>query len=338
MAILESVPGIKVQVLVWGQPQQEYDNYDTTGADTRDSMGCPVVCKYIESFDNAEFAIYIKIANYPWGYRNHLLRAAIYIDGKLTNGVIFAPPVIPTFTYTEKVEGKGGFDPSTNSWVLRRFKFAAIHTIDEAQNERVSPDMELSEELGTIKVEFSRVVTGVRADPIPTSSAHSGDVELTGKSLKGRAITHGTWYKRAHAINTPFLLTSYMLPEDRGPIAVYKFFYRSKGKLKPVYSVEQVLKRELIIPSGSPTVEAPTDDDIIQLAFERLMQLDKIKVKDKILKHERDETQDVKDGQDDIALESPSVKRARRSLGSEANGMHLTRGTGTSNLVAGYGV
>lgn len=128
MAILESVPGIEVQVLVWGRPLQEYEDNRGPNAETLGPTGCPMVCKYIESIDNAEFVICIKITNYAWGYLNHSLAAGISVDGKWAKAVVFPPAPALMYPFTSKVEGKDEFDPSTNSWFRRRFKFAVVYT------------------------------------------------------------------------------------------------------------------------------------------------------------------------------------------------------------------
>ncbi|KAI1632447.1 hypothetical protein F4809DRAFT_653298 [Biscogniauxia mediterranea] len=323
MAILESVPGIEVQVLVRGQPLQEYGDNNSPDVTTRDPMSSPVICKYIESTDNAEFAIFTKVPNYTWGYRNHMLFVSIYIDGNWVSKKLIHPPVASIYHLdTQQVYGKTEFNASTKSSFLRRFKFAAVHTVDNVQNERIAQDIEHAKKLGTIEVKLYRVTEGGvpkvgLVDAVFPTSEHSGDFELAEKSLKGRAISHGTSYQTAQPIQTSEMVAVTKLPEDKGPMATYKFLYRSK----------EALRRELIVPRSparSPTLQGLTDAERDRLALERLNELQKVKEEGKVLKRERDETEDLTGEKDGIAPRPWPVKRTRLSSGRIVDVLDLT--------------
>ncbi|KAI1740581.1 hypothetical protein F4680DRAFT_447905 [Xylaria scruposa] len=271
MAIHDDVPGIEVTVRCNGEPLHELE--DPYAHDKDDAADCPSTTKYIECVDDTEFDVSIEVgSDYQWGYRDHVLTVEIYIDGKHANGVtIHSTETDYNRRCKRPIEGWYMVSSSTGSFVLQKFKFTAIKTVDDIQKERVERDMKIAKSLGTIEAKFYRTIeegptttTPIAADP------NSGTLELAEKSIKGEGISHGTSHGSRKTIKTPKFIRTLEIEEDDGPILIMKFVYRSRD----------ALKRELIIPrSPSPTLENLTPAERDRLARERLDQLREMKIK-----------------------------------------------------------
>ncbi|KAI3341447.1 hypothetical protein F4824DRAFT_313818 [Ustulina deusta] len=318
MAIHEDVPGITVTVRCRERPLPELEDPDAHDSD--DAAACPSANKYIECVDNAEFDVSIVVdSNYHWGYRNHSLVATVCVDGKHIRGCIMRRGETDYGAVaTRLVRGKEVCDGISALWSLRKFRFAAVKTTDDARKEQVEKDLKVAKALGTIEVKFTRVTE--RGSPYTSrraTDAKSGAFELAEKSLKGKAVSHGTSYGVCESISTPTWIETRNLEEDNGPILVFKFMYRSRD----------ALKRELIIPrspSRSPTFENLTPAERDRLARERLDEL-----RAKRIKHEnrgpliKREFGEVLDLTQDPPLPRPT-KRSRLQDGREVDVVDLT--------------
>ncbi|KAI0484376.1 hypothetical protein GGR56DRAFT_22768 [Xylariaceae sp. FL0804] len=263
MAVLEDVPGVEATVQIGARTSQEYDDPNAHEADPGAAGACPVLCTYIECFGDAEFAVRLRVnADYEWGYRDHSLAAYVYIDGHYAEGTLLRP-----WHVDRTVDCRSAYERHTGLWSKQKFKFAAVETVDEARRDRVQSDTRIAKDLGVIEVQFKRVTEhGSNLADSSHFSARQGNFELAEKALKGKAISHGTSFQDGGAINWPSRVRVHTLAEDRGPIAIIRFYYRSR----------EALKRELIIPrspSLSPTLLNLSSAERDRLAMERLEDL-----------------------------------------------------------------
>ncbi|KAK7948137.1 uncharacterized protein PG986_009023 [Apiospora aurea] len=340
MTINEDVPGIHVAVQINGVDVAEYEAPDAGDEDAP----VPTVTKYIECIDNAKFTIRMGVNRaYEWGYRNHALSLQVYVDGHWVIGKLFKSPTAPDAGFFPPAEetvirGREEINPSTNEWVLRNFKFASVTTgmtsclprgstggvqltkpslVDEAQQERVKADLKIASKLGIIEVKVLRGIVGGEVVSRP-GNIKNNKFELSEKSLKGKAVSHGTNFERGTRLDRAPRYSDFQpLPEDRGPIAIFRLIYRSR----------EALKREMIIPRTppprSPRLAALTDAERDRLARERLEQLKGTKVKregDAPIKREHGEHYDLTQ---DSAPARPS-KRTRLNSGEEVELIDLT--------------
>ncbi|KAI0107095.1 hypothetical protein GGR51DRAFT_559780 [Nemania sp. FL0031] len=300
MAIHPDVPGIEATVRCAGLPLPEHEDPD--GHENDDVPACPSATKYIECVDDAEFDICIKVGpTYSWGYRNHILIANTFVDGKRVVGMVIRSKYATADGYsTTLIQGQ------------------ETYSIDDAQKERLEEDIKLAKGLGTIEVKFTRAIQhGDRYRKSPGHESISGALELAEKSLKGKAVSHSTSYGAKKAINPPHSVHAPDIPEDNGPILILKFMYRSRD----------ALKRELIIPrspSRSPTFENLSQVERDRLARERLNDLRERKVKQEgkkpCIKFEFGEVVDLTE---DPPAPRPT-KKARLDDGREVNVVDLT--------------
>ncbi|KAK8107866.1 uncharacterized protein PG998_009879 [Apiospora kogelbergensis] len=313
MTINEDVPGVHVTVQINGIDATEYDAPDA-GEDDEEAPH-PTVTKYIECIDNMPFTIRMGAnRTYDWGYLNHALSLQVYVDGHWVIGKIFKNPAVYYPLQDESViYGREEINASTNQWELRKFKFASVTTVDEAQHERVKSDMKVAKKLGIIEVKVMRGIVSTRPGNI-----RNNKFELSEKSLKGKAVSHGTNFEKGTQLERAPKYSDFQpLVEDRGPIAVFRFIYRSR----------EALKREMIIPRTppprSPRLAALTNAERDRLARERLEQLKGARVKREGGAPIKREFGEYFDLTQDAAPGRPS-KRTRLSSGEEVELVDLT--------------
>ncbi|KAI3336614.1 hypothetical protein HD806DRAFT_11720 [Xylariaceae sp. AK1471] len=247
MAILEEVPGIEVAVQIDGKDVIEYDPNDEEERSLATGTQCPTVTKYIECVNDAEFAIRMTASlGYKWGYKNHSLIFRVSIDGVAHHGRFLGKPVSPCRQQESIMADIHGFCSQAQKWKVYKLKFSPVGTIDDCPKERVAQDLAIAKNLGLIKVAVIRCTKG-RSRPARTKNVLDSNrqkFELAEKSVKGKAISHGTTFSPMGQIKVPNHLEISELPGDRGPIAVFRFLYRSRDSLQ----------KNLIIPrSPSPS-------------------------------------------------------------------------------------
>jgi hypothetical protein len=128
MAINEDATGLEVTVRTNQQPLQEYECPDAQ--DNDDPPLSSTMTRYVECIDNAEFDICVQVhPSYVWGYRNHVLVANVYVDGKLIRGsVIRNSESRYGVSITRLVRGREVGGSYLNSWSLQKFKFSVVRT------------------------------------------------------------------------------------------------------------------------------------------------------------------------------------------------------------------
>ncbi|KAI0883591.1 uncharacterized protein GGS22DRAFT_167494 [Annulohypoxylon maeteangense] len=267
MAILEELPGVEVTVVVAGRDAVEYDDPDAS-EQPAGVENYPTSTKYIECIDGTNFSIkYNFTGNYDWSYRNHSLCLRLKADGTYLRGVLIGKHHLVANRKVYEVQDRVFYNTETREWQGQKFKFSTVTTVDDVSKDRIRGDMEVAKNLGTIVIEIHRCKI-LDNSPPPTKAGKASEYELSEKSLKGKAISHGTSLSPPNKIGAlRFSETEYL---DKAPIAVFQFHYRSRD----------ALKREMIIPrTPSPSPGARrgiahmSRAELERLARERLEQL-----------------------------------------------------------------
>ncbi|KAI0006711.1 hypothetical protein F4779DRAFT_552811 [Xylariaceae sp. FL0662B] len=285
MAIIEDIPGIKVVVCIRGWECNEYEDPDV--AENHPDYP-PSSSKFIESVDDTELSIYIDVnADYEWGYKDHILAFDIYVDGNFISGKLIRSSDLKNGKCDREVLGRYQRD-MFGSWHVRKLRFSAVRTVDDTTKERISRDSKIAKTLGVVEVRVCRCMlngpSNHRREPV-----HSKSFELAEKSLKGRAVSHGTLFAAGERCGKRNIYDTTDLSEDNGPIGVFRFHYRSR----------RALQQMLIIPNSpprSPTLAALSEAERDRLAKERLDQIHEQKIKDEkppIIKREFSEIYDL---------------------------------------------
>ncbi|KAI0480143.1 hypothetical protein GGR56DRAFT_624735 [Xylariaceae sp. FL0804] len=180
------------------------------------------------------------------------------------------------------IVGKGIFCQKTQHWKIQKCKFSAIKIVDDSVKERIENDKKAAQNLGQIIIQVERVI---EARPLRRLEAREEEdarrpanpdeaFELAEKSLKGQAISHSSSWSVGRCIPPPTIYKAEPIAEDDGPIAEYRFYYKSR----------EALKQAMIIPrTPSPPLASSTDssqgvqnmsrEELERLAQERLEQI-----------------------------------------------------------------
>ncbi|KAH8743527.1 hypothetical protein F5883DRAFT_722602 [Diaporthe sp. PMI_573] len=233
MAIIEEL-GLEVTVKVGGAAATEYEDPgpDVNDARTQMTQACH---HYVESVDNAEFAIHVGLipgrnTAQEWiaRSRNHGL-SFLVIDGGGVSSVTIHQHHISKLL-------RGIHDGKTKT--LRKFRFAPVSIVDDANSERISIDTKVAQDLGLIRVCVRRAI--IKEKPVRKARSRFGleydtdGLSLPEKALKGRVISHGTALSApVRCVMKSALRLRYMGSED-SPLGIFHFKYRSKGQPIPV--------------------------------------------------------------------------------------------------------
>ncbi|OTB13772.1 hypothetical protein K445DRAFT_158486 [Daldinia sp. EC12] len=277
MAVLEDVPGIEVVVQVAGRDAIEYEDPNASERETRDAT-CPTSTKYIECIDGAEFSIRTTITNgYQWGHSKSAVELRFRIDGNAIDGSVLMTKDMINGVVTKIKEGQKSYCTQINKWVLQKFKFSAVDVVDDSKKERIEDDIKIARHLGLIEVRIFRCIhlhLGRQPPTLRRPTLKQGDkLELAEKSLKGKAISHGTSLSSRKCVPAPNTCKVRYPDGLNKPVAVFQFHYRSRD----------ALKREMVIPrtpSPGPGLKREVTQmsraELEQLARERLDQLKSI--------------------------------------------------------------
>ncbi|KAG7106862.1 hypothetical protein HYQ44_013840 [Verticillium longisporum] len=280
MPIDREVPGIDAWVEVNGQRAEAYNDDDVSSREVNDMPARYQVFKYIESIDNASFTVQAHLSREVTQHAPppcDTVIGELFVDGKHFDG--------------KKVESR-----SRAGYVhLLKLVFSAVSTVDDTDTARIASDLEAAKHLGLIQLRFfTGVDIGHTMAQRPDSTIPTSTSELAEKSLKGKAISHGTSF--SHGADLPasrHVMVDYVL--GRQPFAVINFKYRSR----------RALQQELILPrTPSPdpelqVLEGMSTEQVRRLAAEHL--------------HSLHEPTQVKEENQAVAKteKKPSVKRER---------------------------
>ncbi|KAK7932154.1 hypothetical protein PG985_002866 [Apiospora marii] len=185
-----------------------------------------------------------------------------HVDGKYAVNNCTTKDYVWSRAGRRTVLGPLGLDQQRNL-KQRRFKFSAVKTgdcppfqslsinadfrkVEDDHSDRVQRDKAKTKDLGVIEVRVFRIILREATDFQAGTAARKQDLELSEKALKGKAISHGASYGRPTTGAPTNSFEAEDIPEDDGPIAIFRFLYRSRD----------ALKQELIIPR-SPSPPAP---------------------------------------------------------------------------------
>ncbi|KAI0542043.1 hypothetical protein GGR58DRAFT_527122 [Xylaria digitata] len=201
MAIIQGLPGVEVTIYTNRGTTKEYD--DPSHAEK--VQGCPqVITKYVECGDDELFGIHLKATKeYSWGPKNHVLNFSAAIDG------IWNPN-------------------DRTGCVVQGFAFSKLARVDRRQTGQHDIETKGMERLGTIKIKVYRMVLekGNGAFLAPIDDQPEEFVVCRGESQ-----THGIKFTNSQPATKPKYIKSSKLSEDNGPIAIFRFKYRSREAL-----------------------------------------------------------------------------------------------------------
>ncbi|KAF2278092.1 uncharacterized protein EI97DRAFT_441357 [Westerdykella ornata] len=247
MAVLDSYPGLEVEILVNGTPLQEYVDPDEEAVPDR-------VLKYIEATSNATFEIRCRFTSaFVW---KHDLSLDVYTDGRFACGRIvykLRNPSDYTTTFTGVRERNRG------KCYVRPFFFSQLN-IGESDAGMANHDLQNAIKcIGAIGISATWVkVKGRRRNgSAKTSAALLGTVSE--KALKGRAVSHQTGLLERKPTASYKTRSTKAIGKE---FATFNFRCRSKEALKALHIIPR---------SPSPILLELRDTDT--LTFEEAREL-----------------------------------------------------------------
>ncbi|KAI1505430.1 hypothetical protein F5X99DRAFT_244249 [Biscogniauxia marginata] len=271
MAILKEVPGVEVTVQVNDRDAIEYD--DPHASEQESDAASPTSHNYIESIDDANFSVcVVATSQYRWGYPYHDIELKVLADGQFIRCQFISERDLTAGRCVRSIKGRRAFDPKKKEWYQQLCRFAAVSTVDDSKRDRVQSDKKVAAKLGVIEVRLRRIRNSgnyrrLSPQDFPAISTQSDrKYEIAEKSMKGKAISHGTAFSRGAKMSAPRHYDVEPIPGDRGNLAVYRFYYKSRDALKQ----EMIIPRS---PSPDPIISGLSRAEIERLARERLDQI-----------------------------------------------------------------
>ncbi|KAL3425108.1 hypothetical protein PVAG01_04389 [Phlyctema vagabunda] len=242
MAVLDEVPGVKVQLLIKGRPVKEYENKHEQLKDDDDLQVCepaPTITRYVESVTDEEFAIKVAIRK-PYKMDCPALACDILMDG-----VTVRTRVLRKSRYETDGELKdctiGTLHKYGENFYLKKFKFAEIKTsTDESKLDSIKADSRALSKIGEIVLR----ITKVTEDPVPVKRLEQPPHETNSigevheKAQKGDSKSHGILLgaPKLTSESDTFKITRSKTPDAL--VAVFVFRYRSLKSLKELLIVQ----------------------------------------------------------------------------------------------------
>ncbi|KAI8634194.1 hypothetical protein F5Y19DRAFT_470367 [Xylariaceae sp. FL1651] len=231
MAVIQGLKGLEVTIYTNGRTAKEYD--DPSGTD--DVHRRPrMITKYIECDGNEPFRIHLKATKeYLWGYKNHALNFAALIDGIWAKGELCQQEDTKDEEWERDISYRVVRNPDDPArYVYQEFAFAAIIKVDWAINERRESDIEQMERIGTIEVKVYRTLLQENGPAFVPAGEHPKDFFIHQEATRGKTQSHGTIFTCTQPATKPSYVQCANLKEDNGPLAVFRFRYRSREGLR----------------------------------------------------------------------------------------------------------
>ncbi|KAK9778797.1 putative C2 NT-type domain-containing protein [Seiridium cardinale] len=280
-------PAFRASIIVNGK---HVDEIDDPKAVTKQSSipgdGPKIITKYIQCVEDTQFSVLVGVNN-EYDFTNgtsHSLSLAVYIDGQWVRSPVCRARDTRDQPWEKAVHCRLIRGPDGNV-VFQAFQFKSLNMgkFGNGDAGRVHHDRIRAKHMGNIQIQVHRIVEHGLDTTFPAAPQVGNRLNVAGKSLNGNALAHPTYF--ANSINAshvrPPNVKCSRYPGDTGPIAIFQFLYRSKGKhnyaivKKPSDLAPEILIEEGIVPRPrkrsnpfsveSIRIEDLTNDQVKQL-------------------------------------------------------------------------
>ncbi|KAI1083945.1 hypothetical protein F5B20DRAFT_576883 [Whalleya microplaca] len=261
MAIIQGVPGIEVTVRVEGIEVIELSHPEATDVSQRRTDGTKSVNKYIECVGGAHFGVHVAVfQEYAWGHRNHSLNIALFLDGKWAKGE-YCREWNTHLGVWEQVMTHRVTRNRSGDFVEQAFQFAKVNKVEDVDTEQHEHDLKRVKRMGSIEVRVYRAIEHAADDEFRPEGPTPVDFGVSAKALKGKTISHGAGYSTPVQTNRPRYVGCTNLQEDNGPIAIFRFLYRSREGLMQEGILRRPSPETLLVETEAPmpiSIETPS--------------------------------------------------------------------------------
>ncbi|KAK9417531.1 putative C2 NT-type domain-containing protein [Seiridium unicorne] len=280
-------PAFRAAINVNGKHVDEIDDPKAVTKQSSIPGGGPkIITKYIQCVEDTQFSVLVGVNN-EYDFTNetsHSLSLAVYIDGQWVRGPICRARDTRDRPWEKAVHCRLIRGPDGNvGFQAFQFKPVNMGKFGNGDAGRVRHDKIRATHMGTIQVQVHRIVEHGLDTTFVVAPQVGNRLNVAGKSLNGNVLAHRTYF--ANSINAGNVGPQYVkcshYPGDTGPIAIFQFLYRSKGKhkyaivKKPSDVAPEILIEEGIVPRPrkrsnpfsveSIRIEDLTDDQVKQL-------------------------------------------------------------------------
>ncbi|KAL5120469.1 hypothetical protein ACEQ8H_001487 [Pleosporales sp. CAS-2024a] len=251
MAVLDSVPGLEVQIVVHDEALQEY----------QDRLSANVAEKSVESYVEAQSGARFQIRYHftPPFPADRPLSAHVTIDGQYLDAGIIWP--FELFNHQGHMS-RGTLSQVGQHWMLQPYLFAPIKITKDTSFNTSEASKARLKKTGVITCEFRFIdKVGKKLPKHCTNKNMPKLPPLSEKEMKGNALSHQAILgKHEPDHGTKYHHVDYA---DKGvPFATFHFYYRSNAALKDLHIIERT----------PDPVDLPVSDDtpVGQLSREQL--------------------------------------------------------------------
>ncbi|THZ28569.1 hypothetical protein D6C91_01865 [Aureobasidium pullulans] len=285
MAILDSLPGVGITVVVDGEDLHEYQ-------DTHKNDGEETVTSYIEATSGANFAIRIKISK-DTIYKGDRLDFGVTIDGEYVDGLSMTKGCLDEIILIEGMPVSQGH--------LKKMKFSELKTVAEEYSASSGND-ERVKTLGSICVTVKHRNT---TSFVPRIFAKPAETEkiFSEKDIKGEAMTH-SFGDEIEVTEASVAVVTEPVPGLKDIAGTYLFHYRSQAALKKLLIIPRT-------PSPIPLEDRP-EQELSREELAELLRKYKAKAVETALANKKIKRELENGGGDD----SRAGKKARLSTAS----------------------
>jgi len=241
MAVIESVPGIKVTIESNGATLPEYG--DAEGSINKQDK---VSSTFVECLSDSEFSISAEVNPlFNMGSEAQSLAFQYIVDGKTIGHHSVHRERLRT--RWKHVCSKGIERVSPTEVMKKKLKFAVIQKVDDGDETRIRADAQKVKGVGEILVHVHRTSKSLKRRVfVPKVRLESSTKEVAEKALKGKALSHGVEFVEGRLERRPPGFKTTYPDGYSNPVGVFIFKYRSRADLQA----------ELIIPrSPSPELD-----------------------------------------------------------------------------------
>ncbi|KAI9773091.1 MAG: hypothetical protein M1840_008212 [Geoglossum simile] len=222
MAILDE---IEVSIISDDRALVEYSD-----PDREDQNDVLTAEKYIGASTGSKFAVRYTVKPTFRLYHAQGVHISIYADGQYATGRNVSESRLRHREWTETITTMTYYCHDRDIWMDAKMAFGDIQIVEGASDKISSRS---AKDLGTLTVEFRRVVKRSHTSPQLTDLKNAIGAEVSEKSLKGRAITNRVMGVDGSARAGPLPPSEYTaINGEYGQPFSFKFHYRSRSALQ----------------------------------------------------------------------------------------------------------
>ncbi|THX82003.1 hypothetical protein D6D04_03752 [Aureobasidium pullulans] len=304
MAILDSLPGIEITVVVDGEDLHEYQDTDMEDEEN-------TVTKYVEAVTDANFAIKIK-GSRELEYKGEYLSLKVLVDGLCIEKPLIGRERTRKGSYTRLVEGL-----NVRAGYMRKLRFNTLETVTE-HGFGLPEDLERVKNMGKIEVRLTHENKVKRAEAVYNKVVDNEGI-ISEKAIKGQAMTHSLSFDQESRIALAAGMVECKPVEGvPDPVATFFFYYKSKSKSWSEYAIGLDLPvlaslKDLMIIPRTPSPVPLEDRPEEELNPEEMAELVRL-LKAKVAVTSQVKKEVKRELEDDDDNDSRVRKRARPSV------------------------